>query len=226
VTRDRLGAYATSTKNLTGLALAVVGVLLTLIGVLGPLWPLVIPALYGVGALVAPADRRRLGAPGGTAVLDADEVRRGLSRLQRRVAGRLPADVSASVQRISTGIRELLDRAVEQPGASEDVFVLSRMACDYLPATVDGYLRLPPTYAAEHRLADGRTPLQMVRGQLELLEGKLGEVRDAMLAGDSDRLAAHGRFLQESFAESTLSLAPPRPPGEIAPPSDSSPSQR
>jgi hypothetical protein len=41
----------------------------------------------------------------------------------------------------------------------------------------------------------------------------LKDVSDAVLAGDSDRLAAHGRFLEESFAESSLSLSPPPPPG-------------
>jgi hypothetical protein len=213
VTRDRLTVYATSTKNLAGLVLAVVGLVLHFAGVVGDVWPLVVAGLYAVGALAAPPDRRRLGSAPGASSVDAAEVRRALGGLQRRLTGRVPADVAASVGRISTVIRELLDRVNAQPAASEDVFVLSRMACDYLPATIDGYLRLPPTYATQHRLADGRTPLAMVQDQLGLLEGKLKEVSDAMLAGDSDRLAAHGRFLQESFAESSLSLAPPRGPG-------------
>jgi hypothetical protein len=215
VTRDRLAAYATSTKNLVGLALAILGLALhfALPGLVGAVWPLVVAGLYTAGALAAPPDRRRLASPAGASTLDPAEVRRALTRLERRLPGRVPGDVAASVARISTGIRELLDRAADQPTASEDVFVLSRMACDYLPATIDGYLRLPPSYATQHRLGDGRTPLRMVQDQLGLLEGKLKEVSEAMLAGDSDKLAAHGRFLQESFAESSLSLTPPPTPG-------------
>jgi hypothetical protein len=32
------------------------------------------------------------------------------------------------------------------------------------------------------------------------MEGKLGEVTDAVLRGDADRLLAHGRFLADRFS--------------------------
>jgi len=200
-----LNAYATSTKNLVGLGLALVGVLLHFVGVVGSIWPLVVIALYSAGALAAPPDRR-VGAAISAQTLDPAGVRRALSQVDRRVQTGVPPEFATSVRRITDGVRDLLTRVADQPAASEDVFVLARIATDYLPATVDGYMRLPTSYAASHKGADGRTPYQMACGQLSLLEAKLSEVSDAMLKGDSDELAAHGRFLEDSFSASSLSL--------------------
>jgi hypothetical protein len=141
---------------------------------------------------------------------DPGEVRRRLAMIDRSVTIHVPPDIAQSVRRITGGIGDLLGRIADQPAASENVFILSRMATDYLPATVDGFLRLPNDYAMHHRLDDGRTPYQMVQNQLSLLESRLEEISEAMLKGDSDQLAAHGRFLEESFAQSSLSLQPPR----------------
>jgi hypothetical protein len=48
----------------------------------------------------------------------------------------------------------------------------------------------------------------MVSAQLDLLAQKVTEVTSAILKGDSDALAAHGRFLAERFAPSALQLSP------------------
>jgi hypothetical protein len=50
----KLLGYLESRKNLTGSACGVVGVTLTLAGVAGPYWPVVVAGLYGAGALLAP----------------------------------------------------------------------------------------------------------------------------------------------------------------------------
>lgn len=196
--------YLTSTKNIVGLSLAILGLVVHFAGAVGPLWPLVVVGLYAVGALAAPSSPRLPSVSPDT--LDPDEVRRALSQCERKVSRGVPPDIAQSVLHITSGIRDLLGRVADQPAASEDVFILSRMATDYLPTTVDGFLRLPNAYAMQHKLADGRTPYEMVQGQLKLLDSKLQDVSDAMLKGDSDQLAAHGRFLEESFARSSLSL--------------------
>jgi hypothetical protein len=200
----RLARYATSTKNVVGLGLAIVALLLHFVGLVGSIWPLVVVGLYVVGALAAPPDRRDSAIS--TRTLDPASIQRVLNQVDARVKRGVPPEFAAAVHRITGGIRDLLTRVAEQPAASEDVFVLSQMASDYLPATVDGYLKLPQSYAMQHKGPDGRTPYEMACAQLALLDRKLGDVSDAMLKGDSDELAAHGRFLEESFGESSLSL--------------------
>jgi hypothetical protein len=206
---SRVAAFATSTKNLAGLGLAIIGLLLHFVGVVGAIWPLVVVALYAVGVLAAPSERRLSGG-GSAQTLDPAGVRRALNQIDQRVGRGVPPEFRAAVHRITQGIRDLLTRVAEQPAASEDVFVLSRMATDYLPATVDGYLRLPSSYGMTHKLADGRTPYEEACAQLALLDGKLQDVSEAMLKGDSDELAAHGRFLEDSFGRSSLSLKAPQ----------------
>jgi hypothetical protein len=46
----------------------------------------------------------------------------------------------------------------------------------------------------------------MLLDQLALLEVKLGEVLEAVAKGDTDRLLAHGRFLEDRFAGSELDV--------------------
>ena len=79
--------YATSTKNITGCALALAGPALAVTGVLAlPVgFALVLP-LYVVGALVAPA-RRHVEVVAG---VDAREVQRSLQDVQRRALATRP----------------------------------------------------------------------------------------------------------------------------------------
>jgi hypothetical protein len=204
-----MAAYATSAKNLAGLGLAIIGLLLHFVGLLGAFWPLVVLALYGVGVLVTPS-RQRSPSASSPGTLESADVRGALAQLDRRAGRGVPPEFTAAVHRITQSIRELLSSVAAQPAASEEVFVLSRMATDYLPATVDGYLRLPGSYGMTHKLADGRTPYELACSQLALLEGKLQDVRGAMLKGDSDELAVHGRFLEDRFGSSSLSLKAPQ----------------
>jgi hypothetical protein len=60
-----------------------------------------------------------------------------------------------------------------------------------------------------HPVQDGKTPKEVLLDQLTLLESKMSEVADDVHRNDSDRLLANGRFLQERFGRSPLSLKPP-----------------
>jgi hypothetical protein len=50
------------------------------------------------------------------------------------------------------------------------------------------------------------TARQVLLDQLTLLEAKLGEVLEAVAKGDTDRLLAHGRFLEDRFGASELDV--------------------
>jgi hypothetical protein len=55
-------------------------------------------------------------------------------------------------------------------------------------------------------VSQGRTARRVLLDQLALLEAKLGEVLEAVAKGDTDRLLAHGRFLEDRFAVSELDV--------------------
>jgi hypothetical protein len=200
------GRYLHSTKNIVGSGLAVVGPALALAGIIAPPIGLVlVPVLYAVGALAAPEAKHSELTTG----VDADDVKRSLGELRRRVHGRVPADIEERVERVATTITDILPRADELSHGSEARFVLVKTATDYLPSTVQAYLDLPRTYADAKVVADGKTAHSLVCEQLDVLIQQMDDVSDAVNRADTDRLVANGRFLAEKFGTGPLDLGTP-----------------
>jgi hypothetical protein len=199
----RLLRYLESRKNIVGSLLALGGLGLTFLGVLGPFWPAVVVALYLIGALAVPSPRRVLV---GNTSFDPALVTTALDRLVRRVDGRAPPDVAAKVREIRQEIVGMLPFAAQFPPGSEDLFVIQRTATDYLPSALDAYLALPPEYALTREVQDGKTSKQVLLEQLQLIDSKMDEVVDAVHQQDTARLLASGRFLEERFGKGDLSV--------------------
>jgi len=202
---QQLLKYLYSTKNIVGSLLAVVGLVLFFTGVVGALWPVITIGLYLIGVLVTP----------GTASIDLrsgfdpDDVRKALDHEVHVVSGRVPAEVFAKVQSIQQIILGILPRSGALPPGSPELFVVERTATDYLPTALESYLNLPRAYATLHPVQDGKTAKQVLMDQLTLLESKMTEVADDVHRNDTDRLLANGRFLEERFGRSALSLNGP-----------------
>jgi hypothetical protein len=203
--QQRILKYLYSTKNIVGSLLALVGLVLFFTGVVGALWPVIVIGLYLIGVLVAP----------GTATIDLrsgfdpDDVRHSLDHEVQAVSGRVPADVLAKVQSIQQIVLGILPRSGALPPGSPELFVVERTATDYLPTALESYLNLPRAYATLHPVQDGKTAKQVLMDQLTLLETKMSEVADDVHRNDTDRLLANGRFLEERFGRSALSLDGP-----------------
>lgn len=195
--------YLGSRKNVVGCLLALGGLALYGLGVLGPIWPLVVVALYLVGALIVPSPRSVVV---GNPSFDAELVKSALDRLIRRVDSRASPDIAAKVREIQQEILGVLPLVAQFPPGSEDLFVIQRTATDYLPVALDAYLALPSEYAATRRLQDGKTPKQVLLEQLQLIDSKMDDVVDAVHQRDTDRLLASGRFLEERFGKGDLTL--------------------
>ncbi|WP_239330895.1 hypothetical protein [Frankia sp. CiP3] len=206
--REKALAWMGSLKNIAGCTGALGGLGLTAAGVVGPpQWPLVVAALYAVGALIAPARRP---APAGTQP-SAAELRTVVDAQLRALAGRAPAEVTAAADRVAAALREVLDRPHLLRAGSPETFVVVRTIADYLPTALEVYLGLPTQYAETHRLDDGRTPRRVVIDQLGLLEAGIRDVTEAAAAGDTAKLLSHGRFLADRFGSSDLELPAPSP---------------
>jgi hypothetical protein len=205
---NRVLRYLGSGKNVAGGALALGGLGLHFAGVIGGIWPLVVPALYLIGALVVPSRAPR---PVGVEQFDADRIQRSLDGTLDMARGRVPSDVFAKLTGIRQRTLELLPKAGDLPGGSQDLYVLQRTATDYVPTSVRYYLSLPAAYATTHVVQDGKTPLQVLKDQLDLLDDQMAEIGDAVNQRDSDRLLAQGRFLEQRFGRPDGELNLPRP---------------
>jgi hypothetical protein len=200
--------YLYSTKNIVGSLLALVGLVLFFTGLVGALWPVIVIGLYLIGALVTPGNAAIDLRSG----FDPDDVRKALDHEAHVVSGRVPADVFAKVQNIQQTILGILPRSGALPPGSPELFVVERTATEYLPTALETYLNLPRAYATLHRVQNGKTPKDVLMDQLTLLESKMGEVADDVHRNDTDRLLANGRFLEERFGRSALSLDAPATP--------------
>jgi hypothetical protein len=192
----RLARWATSTKNMMGMGLAAVGPGLAIAGIVAPPVGIALaPALYVVGALVAPG-RKRLKVAGG---VDSRDAIKRLGDIQRQIRRRVPDSVAKRVKYMSASITDSLRRADSLGEGSSEVHGLIKTATDYLPTALQTYLDLPRNYADRKIVSNGRTPLALLIEQLDLMIKELDEIAEAVNRADSDKLIAHGRFLEEKF---------------------------
>jgi hypothetical protein len=195
--------YATSTKHITGCTVAIAGPALALAGVLTPPVGLVlVPALYAIGALAAPA-RERVNVVAG---FDPHDVQRSLEQMRRHTLTRVPTRIGLKITTIATTITEILPRAGALGAGSPGPYVLVRCATDYLPTALQAYLDLPRSYAENHVVADGKTPLALLSEQLDVLAKQIDEIVDNVNCADSNKLIANGLFLAEKFGRGPLDI--------------------
>lgn len=200
--QGRVGRYLTSKKNIAGSVGALAGLGLFFAGIVAPpLWPVVVGGLYGIGALLAPKER----PVDLRADMDTKDLGKSLDALLRRIHGRVPQPLEAKVRGIAATIQGILPRSGELAG-SQELFILQRTVTDYLPTSLEAYMTLPRTYAALKPLRGTKTAQQVLADQLNLLQEQMNEVADAVAQNDADRLLAQGRFLEEKFGRSDLSI--------------------
>jgi hypothetical protein len=144
-----------------------------------------------------------------SAGFDPDDVKQALDTQVRLITGKVPPEVMAKVLMIRQTIVGILPRSGSLPPGSPELFIIERTATDYLPTSLQAYMNLPRAYATRRPVQGGKTPKEILLDQLTLLETKMNEVADDVHRHDSDRLLANGRFLQERFGRSSLSLKPP-----------------
>lgn len=152
--------------------------------------------------------RRLLGSnpPLPTTTLPNSDPLATLTALERHIAGKVPAAVSARVTRIAVTIRDTVPRLDQLGLGSQQAHSVLRTATTYLPEAIGAYLRLPRRYADQRPIRGGKTSLMVLCDQLDLLASKMDEVFVAVCASDADALVAHGRFLTEKFGHGSLSL--------------------
>jgi hypothetical protein len=221
-TNSRASSYLSSNKNLVGMLFAAVGPVLAISGVVaGPIGLAIGLPLYAIGALVVP-NRARVD-PIVLGKVDGEDVRKELAEVEREVRGKVHPSVEQRVHLIANTIRDTLPRADALGPGSAQAHSLVQTATDYLPEALGTYLKLPRAYAEQQTVSDGKTSLQLLCDQLDLLGARMHEVFTAVCQSDADALVAHGRFLKEKFAPGSLDLGPsvagPGSGGPLSPPS-------
>jgi hypothetical protein len=113
---------------------------------------------------------------------------------------RLPAEAEKQADRIRRKAAVLGQHPDRFPIGSKDLYTVQHTASDYLPSTVSTYLEVP-TWSVNTPTADGRTPIQILTSQLDLLESKLDEIAESVRKQRVDNLLANERFLEQNFGK-------------------------
>ncbi len=188
--------YLESKKNLAGSACGLAGLALTLAGVAGAYWPVVVAGLYGAGALIAPPERT---AP------PPFDPREELGVL-REDLGRLRAYVSEV--ELPSGAEETLAELLElygallEPGWVADVLVtepeavhaVSRAVRQDVPESVDAYNR---TRWWSRMTPGGESPERHLERQLGLLREEAQRVTAGLHEVEARRQQTHTAYLEE-----------------------------
>jgi hypothetical protein len=138
---------------------------------------------------------------------DDDEILTSLERLQDAIAGKVPAMVTARVDRVASVVRQTVPRMANLGPGSLIAHDVLRTATSYMPEAVAAYMRLPRSFADNRPVSNGKTSLAILCDQLDLLGAKMDDVFDAVCRKDADALVAHGRFLAEKFGTGSFGVA-------------------
>jgi hypothetical protein len=198
--RQRILLYLYSTPNIIGSLLGLVGLALYFLGIIGSYWLLIILGLYGIGVLATPKSptyELRLRNE-----LTAEEIRSELNAMLSKISKKVPKEILAKVESIIKSIFEILPHIMDVNSSNYNIYTIRQTALEYLPETLESYLQLPKAYATLHPIKNGKTANQLLLEQLDLLDVEMKSIAQDFYLNDSQRLMAHGKFLQEKFGKS------------------------
>lgn len=160
-------------------------------------WLFLLLGIFGVARVVQRSSRARDLQP--TRAGRSPSPRPTLARLKHIDTRRLPASVRLKVGQIQRKAQGLLQYANQFPVGSEDLYVVQAAVNDYVPATLNAYMAMPPGSDRVAVTADGKTSWQVLWEQLSVIERKLDEITWGLHRRNGERMVANGRFLEERF---------------------------
>lgn len=133
--------------------------------------------------------------------LNAEQIRDELEKLLKRVKSRIAPDAYNHLENIQASMLSVLPQLVAGRFGNHDLFTLKQMVLQYLPTTLENYLKLPPAYASIHPIQDGKTAKVLLTEQLTLMDTALQRVVHNIVQDDAQALLVNQRFLQQKFLE-------------------------
>lgn len=191
---------------LLGLALHLMLELMTRDGGI-PFWFVIIPAMYVFGYLIGylfqdnDAQLRFFYEQ-----QNIEEIRTELDKLIKNTRKRLSPELFAKVQSIRASIEAVLPNLINTTSANHDLFTVKQTVFDYLPSTLENYLKLPTPYARMHKLRDGKTAQQLLDEQLTVIDDTMHKVVQNVFEQDVNELRINQRFLRDRLGGGNVEL--------------------
>jgi len=125
-----------------------------------------------------------------------------LRPLRQQLAQHANPETATLLAGIEDKLGFLMQRLERQPQELLDLrpFEVRKIAYDYLPDTLNEYLRLPSGMARSEPIHGEKTAEEALNEQLTLLDTTLHDLARSLFEKDAAGLLVHGRFLREKFA--------------------------
>lgn len=133
--------------------------------------------------------------------LTAEQITDELNRLMHKVKNRVSPDSYTHLQNIQSSIMSVLPQLVAGRFANQDLFTIKKTVFDYLPTTLENYLKLPSVYASMHVVQDGKTPKMLLNEQLALIDNSMQQVVHSIYNEDAQALLVNQRFLENRLQQ-------------------------
>ncbi|HZK31868.1 MAG TPA: hypothetical protein VFC72_03040 [Corynebacterium sp.] len=189
---DGKRTFLFSRKNIVGVIVAAVILVVHVIYGLGFLWPVVAVAGWGAAVLLTPEAKQPAAEVKNPSILPPEHLERGLDQsIERLYSINPPAEIDQEMTRLSDVLRWLFGRWGELDGAPEQQMTLTTMVQEFLPGMVERYLSIPDLHHPQ-AVADVVDSLQILREEAE-------ETKQAVIADNVRQLEDHTRALRLQF---------------------------
>ncbi|MBC8737122.1 hypothetical protein F6X40_09910 [Paraburkholderia sp. UCT31] len=204
---SKLRLFFYGPSNLSGMALACIGPLLLLAGVIDKGWWAVSAGAYGCG-WVAGSLFFQNAVIEHRAEMSLEDLQSFLQKLLRDNSSKLPADAVQHLKSIHDSLEQALPRFKElfetSGSAGQQWLMFRQVILNYLPETLGNYLKLPATYARVHKVGNtGQTPSQLLIAQLDVMDIELQNATQALFESDANKMLVNSRFLESKFGKAT-----------------------
>ncbi|MCA9839628.1 MAG: PrgI family protein [Trueperaceae bacterium] len=137
--------------------------------------------------------------------ITASDVQAKLDALLDRIREPASKAIYARVESIRNSILQTLpsiDNLADN--TNKDVYLVRKVALEYLPSTLDNYLKIPYNVRRGQVLKDGKTAHDLMLEQLTLLDHEMKGIFESITKQETDQLRVHGRYLEQLFEKSDI----------------------
>ncbi|MDM8528382.1 hypothetical protein QUF58_09250 [Anaerolineales bacterium HSG24] len=127
------------------------------------------------------------------------DVSNAFRNLIASVKGELSRDVLAKVEDIQGAMQDALPYISDINSSDPNVYMLRETVLQYLPEALQNYMNLPPKFATQQPLKDGKTARQILLQQLDLLSHEMTSLANDYHHRKAEKMLVHGRFLEQKF---------------------------
>lgn len=186
-----------SRKNMVGMLLAVLAVVTHLVVGLGPLWPIIAAAAWGIGVTLTPSPQQTALASPTKSYLDA--VRESSEQFRELGIYESSKNLLADLQRTIAELENHQDELAAQPILLQTVADISYT---HLPTLVSAYAEVP-----QYARSGGQTELDQ---SLKMLVDESHNILNALIAQKFKGLEDQRNRLEDAFSGLQLYLAGPK----------------